>query len=203
MIFKPVLARAVAAGRKTQTRRPVRPGEKTCRYREGRTYAVQPGRGKPGLARIRILHTELQQLGDLTYQDAKAEGFRTRDDFYAYWTDLYNISEPDLAQPVWAIRFQVDTDPPRLLHKDSSRGYTSDPRLAIRDEPEAIGEADLRRLHSARHAAEQQHRQERSIAARLREAQARARRNGVDISPELAALERQLAAIRAKLGDAA
>ena len=31
------------------------------------------------------LLTELQQLGDLTYQDAKAEGFRTRDDFYAYW----------------------------------------------------------------------------------------------------------------------
>lgn len=45
VIFRPELARKIIRGEKTMTRRPIKPGETTCRYRPGRDYAVQPGRG--------------------------------------------------------------------------------------------------------------------------------------------------------------
>ena len=169
MIFRPELARKIARGEKTQTRRPVKPGEKHCRYREGRDYAVQPGRGKPSSFRILILAVEGQALGDLTYRDARAEGFKTRDEFQAYWRSLYDGRwDPD--ERVWAIRFRLLTshDKPRLLmpigagHHDphanpgvdtpADHGYTADPRRAVRDEPEAVDQATQDRY--ARHARE-------------------------------------------------
>lgn len=170
MIFRPELARKIARGEKTQTRRPVKPGEKHCRYREGRDYAVQPGRGKPSSFRILILAVEGQALGDLTYRDARAEGFKTRDEFQAYWRALYGSYDP--GQPVWAIRFRLLTshDKPRLLmpigagHHDphanpgvdtpADHGYTADPRRAVRDEPEAVDQATQDRY--ARHAREKE-----------------------------------------------
>lgn len=170
MIFRPELARKIARGEKTQTRRPVKPGEKHCRYREGRDYAVQPGRGKPSSLRILILAVEGQALGDLTYRDARAEGFKTRDEFQAYWRALYGSYDP--GQPVWAIRFRLLTshDKPRLLmpigagHHDphanpgvdtpADHGYTADPRRAVRDEPEAVDQATQDRY--ARHAREKE-----------------------------------------------
>lgn len=155
MIFRPELARKIARGEKTQTRRPVKPGEKHCRYREGRDYAVQPGRGKPSSFRILILAVEGQALGDLTYRDARAEGFKTRDEFQAYWRSLYD-GRWDPGQPVWAIRFRLHADQPRLLmpigagHHDpqanpgidmpADHGYTSDHNRSVRDEPEAVDE---------------------------------------------------------------
>lgn len=59
MLFKDVLIFRIARGAKTQTRRPTRPGDTLCdgavchngriKIATGRDYAVQPGRGKPGL----------------------------------------------------------------------------------------------------------------------------------------------------------
>jgi hypothetical protein len=46
--------------------------------------------------------------------------------------------------PVWAIRFELDTrHVPRLVHRQSERGYTSNERDALPDEPEAIDAATL------------------------------------------------------------
>jgi hypothetical protein len=36
----------------------------------------------------------------------------------------------------------VPADPPRLLHRRSHHGYTSDPATAMFDEPEAVSEED-------------------------------------------------------------
>lgn len=154
MIFRPELARKIIRGEKTMTRRPIKPGEKHCRYREGRDYAVQPGRGKAESCRILILTVEDQALGDLTYRDARAEGFKTRDEFQAYWAGLHGHYDP--AMPVWAIRFRLHADQPRLLmpigagHHDpqanpgidmpADHGYTPDHNRSVRDEPEAVDE---------------------------------------------------------------
>ena len=108
MIFRPELARKIIRGEKTMTRRPIKPGEKHCRYQEGRDYAVQPGSGKPESCRILILTVEGQALGDLTYRDARAEGFKTRQDFQAYWAGLHGYYDPGM--PVWAIRFRLHTE---------------------------------------------------------------------------------------------
>lgn len=140
MIFKPRLARLVLAGKKTQTRRPVKAGEETCRYHEGRSYAVQPGRGKPQVCRIKILEVRRELLHEITYPDAVAEGFRTRDEFFDYWRELYKTG-PLIEVPVWAIRFCLDDDAPRLLAQRSEHGYTTEERLALAAERGAEAEA--------------------------------------------------------------
>lgn len=104
VIFAPDLAQAIVEGRKTQTRRPATyPGP--CRYQLGRTYAVQPGRGKPGIARIRILNAFVEPLGMITHAGAIAEGFPTPAAFVARWVELYGVFDQHL--PVWVIRFEM------------------------------------------------------------------------------------------------
>src|SRR5690606_26680202 len=41
----------------------------------GRTYAVQPGRGKPAVARIRITDIRQERLQDISWNDLEAEGY--------------------------------------------------------------------------------------------------------------------------------
>lgn len=90
MIFAPEMVRLITTSRKTQTRRPVRGDEPKSRYRPGRSYAVQPGRGKPASLRIVITDVRQEPLGDLTLADAHAEGFRTTDEFRLYWVALHD-----------------------------------------------------------------------------------------------------------------
>lgn len=108
MIFKQPMIDAILARRKTVTRRPVDSlwgdDAQPCRYREGRTYAIQPGRGKPGVGRIEILDVELQPLSDALAEYGE-EGFTTRDAFIAYWRELYGTFDEDLA--VWRIEFAL------------------------------------------------------------------------------------------------
>lgn len=89
MIFKPELERLVRTGRKTVTRRPIRP-DQLCRYRPGKSYAVQPGRGKPATCRITITSVTHELAGAITLPEAVGEGFKTTDDFKAYWIALHD-----------------------------------------------------------------------------------------------------------------
>ncbi len=101
MIFTAQHARAVLDNRKTQTRRLVKAG-KRCRYSEGHDYAVQPGRGKPAIGRIKILDVREEHVGDITYKDARAEGHRTTDAFKAAWVRIHDAN--------WIERQEVTTD---------------------------------------------------------------------------------------------
>ena len=118
MYFKPEMITAIVEGRKTQTRRIVKLGEEISGYRYDlhgerilsvsngrikweldRTYAVCPGRGKPGVwwnelldgvrewqperpgihnhwrpFRIRITAIRRERLQDISEEDARAEG---------------------------------------------------------------------------------------------------------------------------------
>ena len=111
MIFRPELVNLILRGQKTETRRPVKSGETECRYKVGRTYAVQPGRTKAGVARIRILSARKERLGLVTDEDAEREGFTARNDltprqeFLNYWLVLYGRLDED--QEVWVIRFKL------------------------------------------------------------------------------------------------
>lgn len=83
MIFKPELARKVVDGSKTMTRRQIRPNG--FRYRTGKEYAVQPGRGKFHVCHIRPYLVVTQMLGGISYDHAVREGFEDRNAFIAYW----------------------------------------------------------------------------------------------------------------------
>jgi hypothetical protein len=103
VIFQPDFAALVVAGQKTQTRR--RPkGKDPCRYVVGRTYAVQDGRGRRALARIRVVSVALTPVWHLSAEDAAAEGFESPAGFWEWWTNRYgDISD----QWCWRIEFEL------------------------------------------------------------------------------------------------
>lgn len=89
MIFTPGHTEEILAGRKTQTRRVCKPGEWRAtpapdgvamfsgriKWEVGKTYAVQPGRGKTAVARIRITDIRQERLQDIDWHDLEAEGY--------------------------------------------------------------------------------------------------------------------------------
>lgn len=86
MIFGAPLLERVLSGHKTQTRRRVKAFEEelgVCRYREGRTYAVQAGRGQTEIGRILITGLRREALGAISPEDARREGFSCVADFEA------------------------------------------------------------------------------------------------------------------------
>lgn len=115
MIFSPDLAEKILNGEKTQTRRPSKDGICDCRYTAGRTYAIQPGRGRKAVGRIRILETSLVPLGSITTADAHAEGFRSTTAFAQRWADLYG---PDrFYGHVWRIVFELVSENEKRARK--------------------------------------------------------------------------------------
>jgi hypothetical protein len=120
VIFKPEMVEKILAGEKTVTRRPVKLeidatwGQEPIRralpsrYVVGKDYAVQPGRGRPGVARIRILgvtRTALQPHESWRAEEAQREGFETWQAFVDYWLSLYR--RIDLTQLVDRIEFEL------------------------------------------------------------------------------------------------
>ena len=68
-------------------------------YIIGKTYAVQPGRGKPAAARIRITDIRQERLQDISEDDAQAEGVYfvprmagyTHRDIFGYYLDAKSV----------------------------------------------------------------------------------------------------------------
>lgn len=118
MIFKQEMVDAILSGRKTVTRRRVKYEDTgfeirrvPCRYRPGKTYAVQPGRGKKGVARILVLSVQTGPLGhshELSGDEIESEGFPDEITFVKYWWSLYTNWEPD--QLVHRIQFELVPD---------------------------------------------------------------------------------------------
>lgn len=218
MIFKPEMVQRILAGSKTMTRRKLKPGETECRYREGRPYAVQAGRGKKATTRIVVTEVRAERLGDISDADAQREGFRGRHQFNDYWRKLHGSLEPD--EQVWVISFHLLRElPVRLLARDSSHGYTDKRstalgpdntqhrevvedkvrglrRVVIEDEPEAVDEITLEQFaHEAASTgevlrAEQKLKERgRSVGRRVREEAIQSGRAGVDVTEELAAIQ--------------
>lgn len=100
-------------------------------------------------------------------------------------------------------RHQAQADQPVFLHRRPHRNYTRDEHLAANREPEVIDPQaaehladEARRRHEILHAGELARKRDRSQITRLRHLQAQARKEGVDVSPDIQAL---LDAITAKL----
>ena len=103
----------VLSGEKSQTRRIVKPdhrsyvnpsftGDAITRvkpstdyfdrdlYAVGKTYAVQPGRGKKQVARIRITDIRQEDVRQISDEDVKAEGFNDPVDFWYVWCNMHD-----------------------------------------------------------------------------------------------------------------
>jgi len=98
----------IISGTKTQTRRP------SDRYQIGKTYAIQPGRGKPAIPEGRILITDkwmetrvlgvggnvilisLSSFDEISPEDAQAEGGYTPEEYEKLYEEMY---------PGWLVRY--------------------------------------------------------------------------------------------------
>jgi len=127
MLFSSDMIEAILDGRKTRTTRPVtrysvplpyeyeqagHPKEydwAECRYKDGHTYAVQPGRGKKAVAYIRVLYVvpyaSAAAADTADPEHARLEGFDSRKEFLDKWDSLYQDHRRN--GPVWVIDFQL------------------------------------------------------------------------------------------------
>ena len=82
------------------------------RYEVGKTYAIQPGRGKKAVGRILIMAIRKEWLHDITEEDARAEGVADWNAFVNLWFDLYGLDAKkgwDANPMVWRITFAAVT----------------------------------------------------------------------------------------------
>jgi len=140
MQFTQKLIEDILARKKTQTRRLVKPGdawEQTGHrfdavirngrtlWRVGQTYAVCPGRGKPQVARFRLLRIRREDVRDISQGDAIAEGFENELGFWETWCGFYDPKgweilakpflghwsvfkhRPDELYRAWALTFEL------------------------------------------------------------------------------------------------
>ncbi|MFQ3534436.1 MAG: hypothetical protein SNJ58_01030 [Aggregatilineales bacterium] len=131
MIFAHTLE-SVLKGTKSQTRRLIKAGEWLSAdgtsiltasgrrlYQVGKTYAVQAGRGKRAVARIRITGLRRERVGAISMEDAHAEGFPSSQMFLAAWRAIHGLNA-DLLAEVWVISFYIE--PRANLHSKHQRG---------------------------------------------------------------------------------
>ena len=123
MIFQHTLD-LVLSGAKTATSRLAKTGEVTERgqdgkveavtfkgrdkYRVGKIYAVQPARAKPAVAHIRLLSIKGQCVSETSVEEAKAEGFASREAFFETWREIHGANK--LNAEVWLLTFELVRD---------------------------------------------------------------------------------------------
>jgi len=90
----------ILSGAKTQTRRPTRPN-----VREGRTYRLRAG-NKPTGRSITVTRVCTQRLGDISPEEAAAEGFSTLGEFRETWASIYGSWVPE--QTVYVVEFRLE-----------------------------------------------------------------------------------------------
>jgi hypothetical protein len=111
----------ILRGEKTQTRRVVKAGE-TLSYDEntiwqnvrikwqvGSTYALQPGRGKSAVGRIRLTSIEYALLQDMGTSEAIAEGYSSIAEYARVWDSINTRKGTRWADnpAVWVFTFEV------------------------------------------------------------------------------------------------
>lgn len=99
-IFKRKLLDKILDESKVQTRRV---GKRT--WKIGRAYGVRNSRFTKIEAKILILRRFKQRLNEISQEDAKKEGFQTREQFFEAWKEIYGSLNPD--QVVTAYEFKL------------------------------------------------------------------------------------------------
>lgn len=185
-------ARLVRSGRKRRIWLPAATKDgrrKRCLYRAGERYRITGHDFS-----IYVVSVELSRLGEVDLKRAREGGHRTGLEMREQWIRARDrawvrrtenaervkrlewLTHDELVQrwcerwadvQVWdiVVRPVVGT---RLLHKDSSHGYTSNPTQAMRGEPEAITEEEWRRLQKREQAEKREQREREQVRQRRR-----------------------------------
>jgi hypothetical protein len=128
VLIKPQLATLIARGR-LEVWSPRSVSAPTL----GQTHEVRTARDGDAVTWARRLETRDGVLQELTFREAMAAGFKTRDEFYGWWRKRFN-SGPRMNEPVlttvgvWEL---VAEEPVRYLHRRSEFAYTRSPVLSM------------------------------------------------------------------------
>src|SRR5215207_1551292 len=111
----------ILSGIKTQTRRLTNAKDQEIRgrynrieavlsngrvkWRVGKLYAVQIGRGKSQIARIEITSINSEIVSRITNAGAIKEGFQSRNEFFELWKTMHGVES--LKSRVWVVTFQL------------------------------------------------------------------------------------------------
>jgi hypothetical protein len=222
--------RAILRGRKTECRRPMHVGA-MWRGRRGEIVPLRDSQHGEALGRAHIVSVGRQHLTDLTAADARAEGYRTVEQFRCGWVrthdgdwmrrresvvvdelrpdellDRFRERHEHLAVWVIGLRFCGE---PRFLVPAVGRGKDTDDYTSASD-PLGAGECvDAVTLDAM---AERNRRRFESRRARIRQdaaaerferARLQAVAQGVDVSSQVRAVERMAAALERRAQDVA
>jgi len=102
LLFKPYHIEPILTGKKTQTRRVW----KKPRVKVGNIYRAKTHLfSKNYFALLRITGLRKEKLGDMTEEDAIAEGAKSLTHFREIWQDIHGSWNPE--QEVWVVEFEV------------------------------------------------------------------------------------------------
>lgn len=160
----------------------------------------------PAVFLVEIADVDERRLLDLDLATLSLAGFEDFEDFYVEW--LRRRRDLVLNLEVKLYTFEIVNA--LYLDQRVHRGYTRNPAHAVPDEPPVVDPAQLERYaDDARERFETEHADEiakraaASRARRLKELQAIAVRQGIDIGGEVQAVDTVLELIESKLGAAA
>ena len=120
----------------------------------------------PAVVSINVEAVVAQALKHLDLSDVRGAGYKTQREFYDYWYETHR-RYIDPWTLVRVARFHL-VEPVRMLHRNVARGYTTNPREAVRDEPSALSESELKRYADTARWRDDQERREAAHLARLR-----------------------------------
>lgn len=206
----PRLVKRLHAGKRSELRLPI------ARAALLTSHAYPLSRGERFLV---LGHTD-QLLHEVTDDEAVRSGHANAQEFWDWWLETFNQGwghrthtreSPAVVHAIDVYTVELDRSHRiRLLHKDSSHGYTENPYMAVSDEPESVEPEYLERFAKGAEdtgkilRAEQKAKEDaRTQARRLRQARLTATRKGVDIDENVDWIERQLSEIERKLDQAA
>lgn len=101
ILFKEKFVPLILSGIKTQTRRTWR----KPRVQAGSLYQCKTSYQTRPFAHVRVTNVRRQRLGEMTQEDAVAEGFASVDEFKKEFQSVYGGW--DDATEVWVIEFEV------------------------------------------------------------------------------------------------
>jgi hypothetical protein len=200
--------RRVIAGNKTEARVPTTYAE----LKPDRVVPIQPSARDEVACRVRIVECAAEQLGDITPRGAWKEGFRRKDDFFAWFEARFGSADRDMV--VYVRRFVLlNYDPPRFLARQNGMlepdQYASSAAGALPQEPEAVTRAEQETISREAHHRDVRRASDIAVARRerwsLSERLARIETMSVhvDVSRELRVIEKRIAAMEKGIGEAA
>lgn len=201
MIFSREEARLILNGRKTQHRRTGKADNPP--FKLERQPVQRPSEDKSTqetVCHVLIRQMRWERLTDITEQDARREGHRSRHLFLKAWQETYGNTSHD----VWVVEFELDRkEEPRFLARQQGQEHPQQyvgSRHGAIDELEAVDDWTLSQFAKQNEerftTAADQHIE--LLKRQLQQLRERYAKQGINVSPETRLIERKLQEIERK-----